>query len=60
MKLALIMASEYGNLGTIYNTRGDLEQAYEYWRKALALYEEIGARPMIEQLQSLLDEICSG
>ncbi|HBV22055.1 MAG TPA: hypothetical protein DEF07_10115 [Nitrosomonas sp.] len=48
-------AVAYGNLGLVYYTRGDLDQAVGYWEKSLALFTEIGAKPQMAQVQSLLD-----
>ncbi|HNP26853.1 MAG TPA: tetratricopeptide repeat protein, partial [Nitrosomonas sp.] len=48
-------AVAYGNLGVVYYTRGDLDQAVGYWEKSLALFTEIGAKPQMAQVQSLLD-----
>ena len=36
------MASDYGNLGNLYCTRGDLDAAEEMYRKSLAIEEEFG------------------
>jgi tetratricopeptide (TPR) repeat protein len=38
------VARQYGNLGTIYSTRGDLDTAEEFHRKSLALSEELGRK----------------
>ena len=51
------MASQFGNLGQVYKMRSELDQAKAYWREALALFREIGARPMIERVQSWLDDV---
>lgn len=32
----------YGNLGTVYQTRGDLDKAVEYYNKGLKIDEELG------------------
>ena len=37
-------AAGYGNLGIVYQTRGDLDKAEEMHRKALALNEELGRK----------------
>ena len=37
------MAAAYGNLGAVYQMRGDLTQAEAMYRKALTLFQEIGA-----------------
>ena len=38
------MAASYGNLGIIAQTRGDLEEAEELYRKSLQIQEELGRR----------------
>ncbi len=38
------MASQYGNLGILYGTRGELEPAEEMYRKSLAINEELGRK----------------
>jgi len=43
-------AVAYGNLGVVYYTRGDLDQAVGYWEKSLALFTEIGAKPQMAQV----------
>jgi len=37
-------AVAYGNLGVVYQIRGELDQAIDYHRKALALDEELGSK----------------
>ena len=37
-------ASDYGNLGNVYQTRGELDQAVEYYLKALDLNEVLGRK----------------
>ena len=36
------MAINYGNLGMIYDTRGELDRAEEMYQKALAINEKLG------------------
>ena len=36
------MASEYGNLGVVYQTRGELDRAEEMLKKSLAIDEKLG------------------
>ncbi len=38
------MASQYGNLGNIYRTRGELDKAEEYYRKALDINKDLGSK----------------
>ena len=51
------MASKYGNLGLVFRTRGDLEEARKLWTKARDLYAKIGIPHMIEEVQGWLDEL---
>ena len=44
------MASDYGNLGLIYQTRGDLDEARKLWGKAKELYQRIGMPHMVEEM----------
>ena len=39
-----VIAMAYGNLGNVYETRGELAKAEEYHRKSLALNEELGRK----------------
>jgi tetratricopeptide (TPR) repeat protein len=43
-----------GNLGNVYRTRGELDKAEAMYKKALALFQELGATPQVEQVQGLL------
>ncbi len=38
------MANQYGNLGRVYQTRGKLGKAIEFYKKSLALFKEIDAK----------------
>lgn len=49
------MASDYGNLGIVYQMRGDLGKAKEYWEKARDLYEKIGVPDMVKKVQGWMD-----
>ncbi len=51
------IASQYGNLGVLYKTRGDLDRAEQMYRKSLDLFREIGAAPQIEHVEGLLAEL---
>jgi tetratricopeptide (TPR) repeat protein len=51
------MANQYGNLGNLYYTKGDMEQAETMYRESLSLFKQIGATPMVEKTQALLDEL---
>jgi hypothetical protein len=51
------MASVYGNLGNLYQTRGDLDQAEAMYLKSLSLFEEVGAEPQVAQVKQLLEAI---
>jgi len=37
-------AAAYGNLGLVYRTRGDLDQAVEFYQKSLAINQELGRK----------------
>jgi tetratricopeptide (TPR) repeat protein len=48
------MATDYGNLGNIYRTRGEMERAEEHYLKSLAIHQELGRREgMAIQLANL-------
>ena len=51
------MASNYTNLGNVYKTRGDLDQAEAMYRKGLELFKGMGAQREVEHVQALLDEL---
>ena len=38
------MAANYGNLGGVYQIRGNLDKAIEFHQKALRLDEELGSK----------------
>jgi len=48
------MASVYGNMGTIFQTQGELEQARYLWQRALALFTDL-CSPHATTVQSWLD-----
>ena len=50
-----LIAENYRNLGGIYQKRGDSKKAKEYWIKARDLYQKIGAKHMVKQVQGLID-----
>jgi tetratricopeptide (TPR) repeat protein len=52
-----LLASAYGNLGIVYQIRGDLDQAEAMHRRALELFQEIRGAPQIEKVQNLLDAL---
>jgi len=52
------LAINYTNLGTIYQTRGELDRACEYWGKSLKLYTDIGAQNFIRQMGAVITEQC--
>ncbi|MEO5338675.1 MAG: hypothetical protein H7841_17590 [Magnetospirillum sp. WYHS-4] len=54
------MAKQYGNLGLIHQTRGDLGQACGLWRKAVALFAEMGAKPTETQVRGWMKEAGCG
>ncbi len=45
------MANQYGNLGTLYKTRGDLDRAEEMYRKAMELFRHVSASPKVENVE---------
>jgi tetratricopeptide (TPR) repeat protein len=51
------MAKAYGNLGNAYRTRGDLGQTEAMYKKALALFAEVGASAQAQQVQQLLEAL---
>jgi lipopolysaccharide biosynthesis regulator YciM len=53
------MANQYGNLGNIYRTRGELDKAEEYWQKSLALFTKVGAKNKIAMVREWITEYCS-
>ena len=52
-------AALYGNLGLIYQTRGELERAEEMLRKALAIDERVGMRPEAEKMRGAIEGVRS-
>ena len=50
-----LLAIAYGNLGIVYQTRGDPDQAEAMYRKSLGLFQAIGARPQVEQVRGSLE-----
>jgi Tfp pilus assembly protein PilF len=50
------MAQDYGNLGIVYKTRGELDKAEEVWKKSLRLYQAMG-HPNAKKVQQLLDDL---
>ena len=51
------MASDYGNLGIVYRTRGDLDRAEEMYEKSLELFRQVGAAPKIEKVVGWFAEL---
>jgi len=54
------MESDYGNLGNVYQIRGDLDRTEKMYRRSLELFTSIGSKPMIEKLESLIDALKRG
>ena len=48
------MAIQYGNMGNVYQIRGDLDKAEEVWRRSLQLFDAVGAVDRIEIVRGLL------
>ena len=61
-KLGLLegTASDYGNLGVVYETRGDLAKARDFWRRSVELYQRIGMPQMVQKVQGWIDELDQG
>ncbi len=51
------MASNYGNLGNVYKTRGDLKAAEEMYEKSLAIFTSIGNKIMIRKVRSSIKQL---
>ena len=51
------MASDYGNLGIVYQDRGDLDEAEAIYRKALELDEQLGRKEGIASNYSNLGNL---
>ena len=49
------MASDYGNLGSVYEQWGDKKKVREYWEKALELFKKIGMKPEVEKTQRAIE-----
>ncbi|MCH7540050.1 MAG: hypothetical protein IH999_06595 [Proteobacteria bacterium] len=50
------LANQYGNLGNVYEARGDLEKACRAWDKSRRLFEELGAKDRAEKVQKSMEE----
>nr|VFJ91192.1 MAG: hypothetical protein BECKH772A_GA0070896_1002815 [Candidatus Kentron sp. H]VFJ92229.1 MAG: hypothetical protein BECKH772B_GA0070898_1002615 [Candidatus Kentron sp. H]VFJ98889.1 MAG: hypothetical protein BECKH772C_GA0070978_1002615 [Candidatus Kentron sp. H] len=48
-------ANPLGNLGLIAWTRGELAKAEAYWRRALALFTQVGMGPEMETVAGWLE-----
>jgi Flp pilus assembly protein TadD len=51
------IANAYGNLGIMYQIRGDLDKAEAKYLKALSLFQQIGAMPQVEQTKDRLRKL---
>jgi len=51
------MASDYSNLGNVYEERGDIGKAREYWEKAVGLCKRIGMPHMVEKVEGWIERI---
>jgi Tfp pilus assembly protein PilF len=49
-------AIAYGNLGNLYQTRGDLDQAEDMYRKSITTFRELGS-PLADEVATLLKEL---
>jgi tetratricopeptide (TPR) repeat protein len=50
-------ANSLGNIGLIYEAKGDLDQALKYLNEALKIFEEIGMTVQIEQTKRNIERI---
>ena len=50
-------AMYYGNLGNIYQTRGELDKARVSWQASKKLFQRIGATHMVEKVDTWLDSL---
>ena len=51
------MAIQFGNLGNVYQIRGELDQAREAWTKARDLFEEVGIPDKVAVTEQRLSEL---
>jgi tetratricopeptide (TPR) repeat protein len=52
-----LLAVAYGNLGIVYEIRGDLDQTVAMYNKALVLFQTVGATAQVKQVQGFLDKL---
>jgi|GEM_PF-3329123 len=50
------MGIDYGNLGIVYKTRGDLDKAIEYWEKSAAIFYQLKS-PNYQTVVDLIKEV---
>ena len=50
------MANQYGNLGNVYKTQGDLANAKNYYLMSIELFKYLGS-PNEKKAQALLDAL---
>ena len=53
------MAIDYGNLGTLYKTRGEIDKAEGMYQKSLELFKIIGS-PQSEAVDKMLTTLQKG
>jgi hypothetical protein len=41
----------------VHQTRGDLAQAAAMYKKSMALFQQLGATPQVQQIQASLDQL---
>jgi tetratricopeptide (TPR) repeat protein len=51
------LAANYSNLGTVYQIRGELDQAEAMYQQSLDLFKEMGARRQVDHVQRLLKKL---
>ena len=51
------LAALYGDIGSVYAAKEDAENAMLYYKRALALYEELGDQDEIDDIRGSIDEL---
>ena len=51
------MAEDYNNLGNVYQERGRLDEAEQMYRRALAIFENLGDFVTIEQVRIWITDL---
>lgn len=53
-------AQALGNIGLIYDTKGDIDKALDFLNQALAIFKEIGAQREIEIVERNIKRLTEG